>query len=114
VIQNQKYLFNFVNIVVTYTELRYFKAERSARHLGLAIGIVSYTISRDAMGWDAGKYELARMRLSQAVESWHCSLAENLEVFKAEADFASDCMWEAKWGGFNFGSQNVLRASHSA
>jgi hypothetical protein len=31
------------------------------------------------------------MRLAQAVESWHCSLAQNLEVFKAEADFASDC-----------------------
>jgi hypothetical protein len=34
-------LINFVNIVATYTELRYFKAERSARRLGLAIGIVS-------------------------------------------------------------------------
>jgi hypothetical protein len=32
-------LFNFVNIVATYTELRYFKAERSVRRLGLAIGI---------------------------------------------------------------------------
>jgi hypothetical protein len=43
-------LFNFVNTVATYTELRYFKAERSARRLGLAIGIVSSIISRDAMG----------------------------------------------------------------
>jgi hypothetical protein len=32
-------------------------------------------ISRDAM---AGKNELARMRLAQAVESWHCGLAQNL------------------------------------
>lgn len=34
-------LFKFVNIVATYTELRYFKAERPARRLGLATGIVS-------------------------------------------------------------------------
>jgi hypothetical protein len=34
---------------------------------------------------------VARIRLEQAVESWHCGLAQNLEVFKAEADFASDC-----------------------
>jgi hypothetical protein len=31
------------------------------------------------------------VRLAQAVESWHSGLAQNLEVFKAEADFASDC-----------------------
>jgi hypothetical protein len=38
-----------------------------------------------------GKNELARMRLAQAIKSWHYDLAQNLEVFKAEADFASDC-----------------------
>jgi hypothetical protein len=43
------------------------------------------------MRQDAGENELARMRLAQAVESWHCGLAQNHEVFKAEADFASDC-----------------------
>jgi hypothetical protein len=43
------------------------------------------------MRWDVGKNGLARMRLAQAVESWHCGLAQNLGVFKAEADFASDC-----------------------
>jgi hypothetical protein len=36
-----------------------------------------------------GGNELARMRLAQAVESWHCGLAQNLEVFKAEADFVT-------------------------
>jgi hypothetical protein len=46
------------------------------------------------MRWDDGENELARMRLALAVESWHCGLAQNLEVFKAEADFASDCMYK--------------------
>ena len=32
------------------------------------------------------------MRLAQAVES--CGLAQNLEVFKAETDFVSDCRIE--------------------
>jgi hypothetical protein len=45
-----------------------------------------------------GKNELARMRLAQVVESWHCGLAQNLEVFKAEADFASDCSTSIKAG----------------
>jgi hypothetical protein len=34
-------------------------------------------ISRDAM---AGKNELARMRLAQTVESWHCGLAQNHNI----------------------------------
>jgi hypothetical protein len=44
------------------------------------------------------------MRLAQAVESWHCGLAQNLVVFKAEADFASDLY-------FNSFDQNYRGAS---
>jgi hypothetical protein len=40
------------------------------------------------------------MRLAKAAESWHCGLAQNLEVFKAEADFVSDCrQLESKFAG---------------
>jgi endo-1,4-beta-D-glucanase Y len=47
--------------------------------------------TRHIILWDATGNELARIELAQAVKSWHCSLAQNLEVLKAEADFASDC-----------------------
>lgn len=70
-----------MNIVATYTDFRYLKAERSARRLGLAIGIIS--IYYHGMRWDAVENELARMRLAQAVESSHCGLAQNLEELSA-------------------------------
>jgi hypothetical protein len=47
VMQNQK-VPSLTSLNVVAAELRHFKAERSARHLGLAIGIISYMISRDA------------------------------------------------------------------
>jgi hypothetical protein len=31
------------------------------------------------------------MKLGQAAESWCCGLVQNLGVFKADADFTSDC-----------------------
>jgi hypothetical protein len=69
-------LFNFVNIVATNIELRYFKAERSARRLGLYINITG-------CGGVRGKMSYLRMRLAQVVESWHCGLG----VYTCQSSF---------------------------
>jgi len=39
-------------------------------------------------GWK----KLARIMLVHLVASWQCGLVYNQEVFRAEADFASDCI----------------------